>query len=154
MKYVNCSKRVRTNVLVGKMREHHAVLYTANGCVTQTRLRVCLVQNSMAFANQQGLYACVKVINIFHGKGPLQWVPRDILRTGVLLKCPPYLKKANWSTWEEDLWGIRKKWKYNKINNNIIISKSYKAHVSTKQGTKGAEYIQTFRKIGYCSDVF
>ena len=32
----------------------------------------------------------------------------------------------------------------------IIISKSYIAHVSTKQGTQGAEYIQTFRKIGYC----
>ena len=58
MKYVNCTQRVRTNVLVGKMREHRAVLYTANGCVTQTRLRVCLVHNSMAFANQQGLYAC------------------------------------------------------------------------------------------------
>ena len=53
------------------MREHRAVLYTANGCVTQTRLRVCLVHNSMAFANQQGLYACVNVISIFHGKGPL-----------------------------------------------------------------------------------
>ena len=52
------------------MREHRAVLYTANGCVTQTRLRVCLVHNSMAFANQQGLYACVNVISIFHGKGP------------------------------------------------------------------------------------
>ena len=42
-------------------------LYTANRCVTQTRLRVCLVHNSMAFANQQGLYACVNVISIFHG---------------------------------------------------------------------------------------
>ena len=31
----------------------------------------------------------------------------------------------------------------------IIISKSYIAHVSTKQGTQGAEYIQTFRKIVY-----
>ena len=30
----------------------------------------------------------------------------------------------------------------------IIISKSYIAHVSTKQGSQGAEYIQTFRKIG------
>ena len=29
----------------------------------------------------------------------------------------------------------------------IIILKSYIAHVSTKQGTQGAEYIQTFRKI-------
>ena len=37
----------------------------------------------------------------------------------------------------------------------IIISKSYIAHVSTKQGTQGAdEYMQTFRKIGYCSDEF
>ena len=36
----------------------------------------------------------------------------------------------------------------------IIISKSYIAHISTKQGTQGAEYIQTFRKIGYCSDEF
>ena len=37
----------------------------------------------------------------------------------------------------------------------IITSKSYVAHVSTKQGTQGAEYyIQTFRKIGYCSDGF
>ena len=35
-----------------------------------------------------------------------------------------------------------------------IISKSYIAHVSTKQGTEGAEYIQTFRKIGYCTDEF
>ena len=56
---------VRTNVLVGKMREHRAVLYTAIGCVTQTRLRVCLVHNSIAFANQQGLYACVNVITTF-----------------------------------------------------------------------------------------
>ena len=40
------------------------------------------------------------------------------------------------------------------INNNDIISKSYIAHVSTKQGIQGAEYIQTFRKIGYCSDEF
>ena len=39
-------------------------------------------------------------------------------------------------------------------NNNLIILKSYIAHVSTKQGTQGAEYIQTFRKIGYCSDGF
>ena len=61
---------MRTNVLVSKMREHRAVLYTANGCVTQTRLRVCLVHNSLAFANQQGLYKCVNVISIFHGKGP------------------------------------------------------------------------------------
>ena len=40
---------------------------------------------------------------------------------------------------------------------NIIIqiSKSYNiAHVSTTQGTQGAEYIQTFRKIGYSSDEF
>ena len=29
----------------------------------------------------------------------------------------------------------------------MIISKSYIAHVSTKQGTQGAEYIQTYRKI-------
>ena len=35
-------------------------LYTANGCVTQTRLR-----------SVQGLYACVNVISIFHGKGQL-----------------------------------------------------------------------------------
>ena len=35
----------------------------------------------------------------------------------------------------------------------IIIPKSYIAHVSTKQGPQGAEYIQTFRKIGYCSEV-
>ena len=35
-----------------------------------------------------------------------------------------------------------------------IISKSCIAHVSTKQGTQGAEYIQTFKKIGYCSDEF
>ena len=35
-----------------------------------------------------------------------------------------------------------------------IISKSYIEHVSTKQGTQSAEYIQTFRKIGYCSDKF
>ena len=37
---------------------------------------------------------------------------------------------------------------------NIIISKSYIAHVSTKQGSQGAAYIQTFRKIGYCGDEF
>ena len=36
----------------------------------------------------------------------------------------------------------------------IIISKSYIAHVSTKQGTQGAEYIHTFRMIGNCSDEF
>ena len=36
----------------------------------------------------------------------------------------------------------------------IIISKSYIAHVSTKQGTQGAEYIQTFRKIGNCRLAF
>ena len=36
----------------------------------------------------------------------------------------------------------------------IIISKSYIAQVSTKQGTQGAEYIQTLRKICYCSDEF
>ena len=48
------------------MREHRAVLYTANGRVTQTRLRVCLVHNSMEFANQKGLYVCVNVISIFH----------------------------------------------------------------------------------------
>ena len=37
------------------------------------------------------------------------------------------------------------------------MSKSYMciAHVSTKQGIQGAEYMQTFRKIaGYCSDEF
>ena len=39
-------------------------------------------------------------------------------------------------------------------NNNNIISKSYIAHVSTKQGTQGAEDIQTFIKIGYCSDEY
>ena len=33
----------------------------------------------------------------------------------------------------------------------FIISKSNKAHVSTKQGTQGAEYKQTFREIGFCS---
>ena len=53
------------------MREHRAVLYTANGYVTQARLRVCLVHNSMVFANQQGLYACLNVISTFHGKGLL-----------------------------------------------------------------------------------
>ncbi len=36
----------------------------------------------------------------------------------------------------------------------IIISKSYIAHVSTKQGTQGAGCIQTYRKIGYCSEEF
>ena len=36
----------------------------------------------------------------------------------------------------------------------IIIWKCYIAHVSTKQGTQGAEYIQTFRRIGVCSDEF
>ena len=77
---------MRTNVLVGKMREHRAVLYTANGCVTQTRLRVCLVHNSMAFANQQGLYACVNVISIFHGKGPLVHVPLPLVTQESLLR--------------------------------------------------------------------
>ena len=32
----------------------------------------CFVHVSMAFANQQGLYACVDVISILHGKGQLQ----------------------------------------------------------------------------------
>ena len=41
-------------------------LYTANRCVTQMRLRVCLVHNSMAFANQQGLYACVIFLSHLH----------------------------------------------------------------------------------------
>ena len=77
MKYVNCTYRVRTNVLFDKMREHRAVLYTADGCVTQTRLRVCLVHNSTVFANQQGMYACVNVISIFHGKGPLAQFQAD-----------------------------------------------------------------------------
>ena len=38
----------------------------------------------------------------------------------------------------------------------IIISKSCIAHVFTKQGTQGAEYmyVQTFRKVGNCSDEF
>ena len=38
--------------------------------MAQTLLRVCLVHNSMAFDNQQGLCACLNVISIFHGKGP------------------------------------------------------------------------------------
>ena len=41
------------------------------------------------------------------------------------------------------------------ISNIIIIPKSYEAHVSTKQGTQGAEYIYQliiYRKIGCCSD--
>ena len=58
--------RTTCNVLVGKMREHRAVLYTANGCV-------------MAFANQQGLYACVSVINIFYGRGPSQAIYRVMM---------------------------------------------------------------------------
>ena len=40
------------------------------------------------------------------------------------------------------------------VHTVLIISKSYTAHVSTKQGTQGTEYIQTFRRIGYCSDEF
>ena len=36
----------------------------------------------------------------------------------------------------------------------ITISNSYIAHISTKQGTQGAKYIQTFRKNGYCRDEF
>ena len=41
------------------------------------------------------------------------------------------------------------------FNNNSNIIKSYIARVSTKQGIQGAEYyLQTFRKIGYCSDEF
>ena len=36
----------------------------------------------------------------------------------------------------------------------ISISKSYIVYVSTKQGTQGTEFIQTSRKIGYCSDGF
>ena len=39
-------------------------------------------------------------------------------------------------------------------NNNKNNLKSYIAHISTKQGTQGAEYIQTSRKIGYYSDEF
>ena len=42
----------------------------------------------------------------------------------------------------------------NKKNEYIYISKSYIAHISTKLGTQGAEYIQTFRKIGYRRDEF
>ena len=37
---------------------------------------------------------------------------------------------------------------------HLIISKCYIAYLSTKQGTQGAEYKQTFRKIGYCGDEF
>ena len=33
----------------------------------------------------------------------------------------------------------------------IIISKSYVAHIT---GTQGTEYIQTFRKVCYCSEEF
>ena len=42
------------------------------------------------------------------------------------------------------------------MNQALIILKSYKAQVSTRQGTQGAEYIyiQSYRKIGYCSDEF
>ena len=58
---------------LAKMREHRAVLYMDNGCMTQTRLCVCLVHNSMVFANQQGLYACVNVIRIFYEKGSFQY---------------------------------------------------------------------------------
>ena len=50
------------------MREHRAVLYTANGCMTQTQLRVCLVHNSTVFAIQQGLYARVNVLTYFMGR--------------------------------------------------------------------------------------
>ena len=57
MEYVNCTQLVRTSILVGKMREHHAVLYMANGCVMQLQLRFFLVHNTMAFANQKDLYA-------------------------------------------------------------------------------------------------
>ena len=46
----------------------------------------------------------------------------------------------------------QKKSRENKINNIDIIAKSYIVHASTKQGTQGAEYIQTLRKIGYCSE--
>ena len=41
MKYVNCTKCVRTYILLGKMREHRAVLYMAIECVMQARLRAC-----------------------------------------------------------------------------------------------------------------
>ena len=37
-------------------------------------------------------------------------------------------------------------------NNNNNIKVLYSAHLSTKQGTQGTEYIQTFRKKGYCSN--
>ena len=72
------------------------ILYTANGCVTQTRLRVCLVHNSMAFANQQGMYACVNVISIFHGKGPLitqveKWRKHCNLIPSIRLDASPVL---------------------------------------------------------------
>ena len=49
---VNCTKQVRTNILVGKMREQPAVLYATKGCVTQTPLCVCQVHISIVFANQ------------------------------------------------------------------------------------------------------
>ena len=39
----------------------------------------------------------------------------------------------------------------NRIKSNIKVL-CIVAHVSTKQGTQGAEHKQTFRKIGYCSD--
>ena len=42
---------MRTNVLVGKMRDYDG-LYSANGCVTQTRLCVRVMHFSMAVANQ------------------------------------------------------------------------------------------------------
>ena len=35
---------------------------------------------------------------------------------------------------------------------SLIVSKSYIAHVATKKGSQSAENMQTFRKIGYCSD--
>ena len=34
-------------------------------------------------------------------------------------------------------------------DSDTAISKFYTAHVSTKQSTQGAEYIQTFRKIAF-----
>ena len=51
----------------------------------------------------------------------------------LVILVPPFFPMESWNTYK-----------------STIISKSYIAHVSTKQGAQGAEYIQAY--CSYCSD--
>ena len=62
MKYVNWTSHVRTYNLVGTFWEQCA-LWTI-GAWRVRALCVCFVHIPMAFAKQQGMYACVNVISI------------------------------------------------------------------------------------------